>query len=434
MNGIELDHKSTILTLRWLIVLLAILLMIYGERSMALDTRAYLLGVSFFLSNLLLSFVPRGRFVRAPVLSGIVLMDAVFVSLAIYFTSGFNAEFYLIYFLIVFIAAMRQEVKGSILAGAIFIVLYGWLCSRFSSDFDILSTSFLIRAPFFLLVATFSGFLAQTTRIHEETKRANVAMTGDLKAAAQAQLGLLPTSLPQSKNVEFAARFIPSGFVSGDIYNVFQLDKDHIGFYQMDVLGHGVVAAFFSVSLNRRLTQDLHPGGLLIVPSNQSPQCKINSPDRVIALLDEEYSTMLEDQGRYFTILYGVLDVRTGEVFLCRAGHNPPLFVPANGDARYMEDGGLPIGFGLPRLEEKMQRMKLSSGDRIIIFSDGLNEARSLEKGVVYGTDRVRSFLLEHRDWPLPEVFDLLLKDVKVFRGKERFSDDVSILGLTWLG
>jgi len=47
------------------------------------------------------------------------------------------------------------------------------------------------------------------------------------------------------KNIEFAARFIPSSFVSGDIYNVFRLDENHIGLYQIDVSGHGVVAAFF---------------------------------------------------------------------------------------------------------------------------------------------------------------------------------------------
>ena len=267
----------------------------------------------------------------------------------------------------------------------------------------------------------------------EKLRIAYEAIKRDLEAAAQAQVSLLPVGFPQIKNIEFAARFIPSSFVSGDIYNVFRLDESHIGLYQIDVSGHGVVAAFFSVSLYRRLTQDLHPKGLLKVPLSEPPYYKINPPEKVIALLDVEYSDMLTTQGHYFTMVYAVLNMKTGEISLCRAGHNPPLFISsAKGEAYYIEEGGPPIGFGLPRFDEA-KTIKLSPGDRIVLFSDGLNEATSPQE-TLYGIERVKEFLLKHNSLPLSEAFDLLLKDVKAFQGKEEFSDDVSILGLTWLG
>ena len=119
MKGLELNHKSTILILRWLTVLTVILLMLYSQRGLVFGTKAYLLGIAFLLSNIVLAFIPREYFSKLALSSIIVSMDAGFVSLAIYLTSGFNTDFYLVYFLVIFIAAMRQDLKGSIMAGVI---------------------------------------------------------------------------------------------------------------------------------------------------------------------------------------------------------------------------------------------------------------------------------------------------------------------------
>jgi len=171
MRGLELNHRSTILTLRWLTVLLVILLMLYSQKGLRFGTGAYFLGVIFVVSNIILTFLPRERFASPLVPSSIVLMDAGFISLAIYLTSGFNTDFYLVYFLIIFIAAMRQDLRGSVMAGVIAISLYGWLASRSSSDFHVLSTPFLIRAVFFLLIATFSGFLAHRAKVNDDARK-----------------------------------------------------------------------------------------------------------------------------------------------------------------------------------------------------------------------------------------------------------------------
>lgn len=171
MKGLELNEKSTILILRWLTVLLAILLMLYSRKGLTFGTGAYLLGVAFFLSNIIFTFIPRKQFAKPAMSSIIVIMDAGFISLAIYLTSGFNTDFYLVYFFIILIAAMRQELKGSIVTGSIAITLYGLLIYRSSPNFAILNTPFLIRAIFLLLIATFSGYLAQRAKVHEDARR-----------------------------------------------------------------------------------------------------------------------------------------------------------------------------------------------------------------------------------------------------------------------
>ncbi len=264
---------------------------------------------------------------------------------------------------------------------------------------------------------------------NEKLRLAYETIKKDLEAAAEVQKKLLPTVFPSMKEIEFAARFIPSKFVSGDIYNVFRLDETHIGFYQIDVSGHGVTAAFFSVSLYRRLTQDLQSKGLLKIPLTEPPYYKINSPQNVIKTLDKECANMLIKQGHYFTMIYAVLNIKTWELSFCRAGHNPPLLIETSGNTYYISEGGPPIGLGLPR-EDMPKTIKISPGDKLIIFSDGLNEASSI-KGELYGMERIKNFLLQYKDLSLSSIFDLLLKDIRNFQGKDEFSDDVSILGLS---
>ncbi len=171
MKDLQLSFKSTVITLRWLTVLLVMLLIACSEKGLSFSSGAFLVGVNFALTNILLAFIPRKRLEVPAASSVIMLMDIGFVSLAIYLTSGFNTDFYLVYFLVIFIAAIRQELKGSIASGVIAVIVYGWLVYRSSSDFSVLNASFLIRALFLLLIATFSGYLAQRARVNEGAKK-----------------------------------------------------------------------------------------------------------------------------------------------------------------------------------------------------------------------------------------------------------------------
>ncbi|MDZ7261604.1 MAG: SpoIIE family protein phosphatase [candidate division KSB1 bacterium] len=234
-------------------------------------------------------------------------------------------------------------------------------------------------------------------------------------------------------NIEFAARFIPSAFVSGDIYNIFRLDEKHLGFYHIDVSGHGVPAALFCVSIHQRMTHDLHHHGLLKVPVGEPPYYRINPPDRVVAILNED--EMLEQHGRYFTMFYGILNTETAVLSFCRAGHNLPLLIHGNGVAQYLDGGGGPIGFGFPRQPNEGQELNLTPGDCFVIFSDGINEAPSAaDRTSHYGMERVQNLLAKHLSDPLSQSFDRLVADVKTFSGKDTFDDDVSIVGFRWLG
>jgi sigma-B regulation protein RsbU (phosphoserine phosphatase) len=269
---------------------------------------------------------------------------------------------------------------------------------------------------------------------NEQLKTANGKMRADLAAAAEVQMGLLPAHFPDARGVEFAARFIPSAFVAGDIYDVFRLDEKTVGFYQADVSGHGVPAALLSVSISQRLSRELRQQcGLFHLPAGEPPYHCLNPPSEVIAQLDD--FDMFGKSGRFFTMLYGFINLESGLISFCRAGHNPPLVVRADGGSEYLPDGGGGLlGLGLPHASTDGEEVQLAPGDRFIVFSDGVSEAFGPESGGCYGEERARDLLVAQRSAPLGAAFDALLADMRAFQGKDDFHDDVSILGFSWAG
>ncbi len=264
-------------------------------------------------------------------------------------------------------------------------------------------------------------------QLNSKLREANEIMRKNLESGRTVQQSLLPREIPDLPTIEFAARFYPSLYVSGDIYNVFRLDEKHFGFYNIDVSGHGVPAALFSVGISQRLNNDLYPHALLKIPLGNTPHYQINSPERVARLLDED--DMLGKYDKYFTMVYAIINIESFKVDFYRAGHNLPLLIHPDGSSEYIDGGGPPIGLGLPHEEQKNQTLDLSPGNQFIIFSDGINEAGSQKQDSVYGLKRVKTVLSKYSQDSLGTSFDRLIEDVKEFQGSEEFTDDISIIG-----
>lgn len=182
-----MDHKTTILTMRWLIVLLVIFLAGFSERGLNFGSKNYLLAVFFFASNLILTFVPARIFEKKWLNYLIFLSDIAFVSAAVYFAEGINTDFYLIYFLSIFMSSVGQNVKGTIPVAFVASVFYGWLVYHNSGPEVFSSPSFWIRLPFFFLVALFSSFWAGQAAVErkkkEEEERVNQRLKHEIELA-----------------------------------------------------------------------------------------------------------------------------------------------------------------------------------------------------------------------------------------------------------
>ena len=261
---------------------------------------------------------------------------------------------------------------------------------------------------------------------NRQLEAANEAMRKGLDAAARVQQALLPTDPPLVEGVEFAWRFQPSAELAGDLLNVFRLDSDHIGFYVLDVSGHGVAAALMSVAVSRLLS--VVPGTSLLFEASGR---RITSPGEVARRLNDHFP-FDPRTSQYFTLIYGVLNPDSGEFRYVAAGHAPPIRVPKRGGLHSLESGGPPIGLlAKPDLQDRT--LQLDPGDRIILYTDGVVEAENLHEEE-FGIVRLARCLSSTRALPIGESLDSILSRVNKWCGESGPQDDISMIGFEMAG
>jgi sigma-B regulation protein RsbU (phosphoserine phosphatase) len=249
-------------------------------------------------------------------------------------------------------------------------------------------------------------------------EQANQRMKNDLDAAARIQRSLLPTATPDINSIDFAWVFRPCDELAGDIFNVFQLDREHIAFYMLDVVGHGVPAALLSVTLSRFLSS-----------LAGSSDHRLLSPDELATELNRRFP-MNERNEQYFTLLYGCLHLETRVLRYVSAGHPGPVHMPVDGAARILEVAGYPIGI----VEEPgyvEHCLSLSPGDRIFLYSDGLLDAEN-PMGACFGKEGLMDCIAQRRD-SLHDQVRLLEERVGSWCDGQSPKDDISVLAMSLL-
>jgi sigma-B regulation protein RsbU (phosphoserine phosphatase) len=248
----------------------------------------------------------------------------------------------------------------------------------------------------------------------------------DLIAAGEIQKSLLPLKSPDVKHLDIAWKFIPSYLIGGDIFNFLQLDEENVGFYMIDVSGHGVPSAMVTASVS----QILQPQNSSVTKKkiDEYPGYEIVSPREVFEILDAEYP--LSRFEKYFTMVYAIINVQDGNILYSNAAHPPPILLRNDGSCELFEAGGTIIGMGgiLPFEEEQKS---LNNGDKIIFYTDGVTEFQN-HQGEFYGEERFLTILKENRDKKIEALIDAVMKSIKDFGADAEFQDDISLLGIEY--
>ena len=255
---------------------------------------------------------------------------------------------------------------------------------------------------------------------------ANGRMSRDLKAAAKIQRTFLPRGAARIPGVEFAWRYQPCDELAGDGLNIIPLGDDRVGAYLFDVSGHGVSAALLSVTLSRLLSAPSQPGSILNGDGDVLDQLDVTRPAAVADLLNRLFP--FDDVTEQFaTLAYGVLELATGDFRYVTAGHPGPLYLPANGRPVILETPAFPIGLSEDRYEERCVR--LTVGDRLYLYSDGLPDAMNGRRER-FGDARLLGAIDRVRDVSLEEGMAGLLDEIAQWQGDEKAYDDISILAV----
>ncbi len=273
-------------------------------------------------------------------------------------------------------------------------------------------------------------------RLEEKNQSLNKAyqlIENDLKAAAEMQTSLLPQDELNIHQIKCEWFFHPSLFVSGDMLNFFRLDHEYIGFYSVDVSGHGVKSAMLSVTLSRVLSHG-STNGLVKRKMVDFPYYCITPPAEVVSELNAQYQ-MTDHNTIYFTMVYGILNIWTGEGRLTRAGHPRPIIVHADGQVVVIDEGDVPVGFAVESAYQEIP-FHLEKGSRLYLYTDGITECENVNEEL-FGEDKMISLLKADHQHTLNQTLINLQEELTDWRkelGKEGFDDDVSMLAIHFEG
>jgi len=174
------------------------------------------------------------------------------------------------------------------------------------------------------------------------------------------QRALLPATLPSMSGVGLAARWEPALAFGGDCYDALKLTDTHLAISIADVCGKGLPAALLMSNLLASLRA--------FAASERAPRDVVTSVNRALC--------RQKDLRRFVTLFYALYDSSTRALTYTNAGHNPPLLLRHNGSCERLSSGGTVTGiFDESKYDEG--KVTLEPGDRLVLFTDGITEARS---------------------------------------------------------
>ncbi len=203
----------------------------------------------------------------------------------------------------------------------------------------------------------------------------------DLQIARDIQKQLLPDSCPTVPGFEICAHANSATEVGGDYYDFFWVDDDHLGILVADVSGKGVSAALV-VAMIRSAFRAQAPG---------------NTDVRDVLSRVNSFITGDLRANMFVTCVYGILEISTKKFSWGRAGHEPLLVAHPEKNIDILSPYGFALGIiGAPEFADllEIETIELHSGDRVLLFTDGLTEAMN-SKGEEFGMDRI----LETLNW-----------------------------------
>ncbi len=264
-------------------------------------------------------------------------------------------------------------------------------------------------------------------RALEAEREAAARAAGELEAARRIQMGMLP---PPSADFYGDPRFSLQALietaksVGGDLYDFFKLDADRLFFMVGDVAGKGLAASIFmavskalykSAALRSRLEDGAVIGEVMRAANDEIAR---DNPEML-----------------FVTVFAGILDLNSGELDYCNAGHDAPYLLHAQRPAplHLDSDAGPPLCV-IEGYQYRSERYRMTPGESLCLYTDGVTEAMN-SGGELYGRQRLFPVLtaaLAAGD--AVQLVDAVRDDVRKFVGATERSDDLTILALRWNG
>ena len=250
----------------------------------------------------------------------------------------------------------------------------------------------------------------------EQTTAAKERIESELRIARDIQMSMVPTLFPERPDIDIYASMTPAKEVGGDLYD-FIINGDQLYFCVGDVSGKGVPASLLmSVAINLFRTV-----------------AKEGFPPAYVATRMNDTLTSENNNSMFVTMFIAQVDLKTGHMDFCNCGHNPPILVnelTTNGtEARFIKmEPNAPIGLW-PELEYKGEFIESISGQTLLVYTDGLNEAENTMLDQ-YSNNRLLEVMRTNKIQSARQIIELLQEQVRNFVGEAEPSDDITMFCL----
>lgn len=233
----------------------------------------------------------------------------------------------------------------------------------------------------------------------------------ELETARNIQSSILPELPPRLNDVDLAHAYHPATEVGGDFYDVLALEDGRLALAVGDVAGHGVSSG---------LVMSMAKSALAVQATfNPEVTSVFTTLNRMV--YQSARKRMLT------TLVYALIDPRTGETQYASAGHLFPYRIKSNGEVIALESVAYPLGVR-EQLDVTVRTERLERGDILFLYSDGVVEARADGSDEVFGFERLQESLRRHAGSGVTALRDWVLEDLKEFTGESPQEDDLTIL------
>lgn len=296
-----------------------------------------------------------------------------------------------------------------------------WVLINILDDSDVFGK--LRRIRFFLLLPVmlglfFIGFIIwRSSRNLERLRRINAEkerISGELRVASQIQQSMLPKEEVRGEWLEVRGFLKPAREVGGDLFDYFIRDEK-LFFCIGDVSGKGAPAAMLMAVTH----------GLF-----RSASAHDDNPARIMEAINE-VSCQRNESNMFVTMFVGVLDLPTGRLCYCDAGHDAPFIMNEEYATALSVNPHLPIGV-FDDTKYTVQEISLQPGSTLFLYTDGLTEAMNAEHQQ-FGLERVQAVLNTCTDYAPKEILEKITQSVNGFVKHAEQSDDLTMLAIKYI-
>lgn len=257
--------------------------------------------------------------------------------------------------------------------------------------------------------ASLAAISLERARQHEEILEKR-KLEEELSIAKRIQQSFLPREKPQFSGFDISGINIPSEEVGGDYYDFIPIIENQIGIVIGDVSGKGIPAALIMASVRAGLIAEIRNNYAI-----RSIMAKVNN------LLFESTASDI-----YVTAVYGVLDPKNRIFTFSNAGHNAPILRRADGEMKYLTEGGMALGmFENSKYEERP--LGINPGEILVFYTDGVTEAKN-DKEEEFGTRRLKQVISDSHQLGASQIQENIYDAVKEFTGVSHQEDDLTMI------